>query len=78
MSANTVLHNVVITAQFFKRHGRGGITRELQLPEKITTLPREYREEKLVTFLGACNDDERKTLALPRNGQFPHRPFTRT
>jgi site-specific recombinase XerD len=59
MSANTVLHNVIIIAQFFKRHGRGGITRELQLPEKITTLPREYREEKLLTFLGACNDDER-------------------
>jgi len=59
MSANTVLHNVIIIAQFFKRHGRGGITRDLQLPEKITTLPREYREEELTKFLGVCNAYER-------------------
>jgi hypothetical protein len=37
LSANTVLHNAVIVAQFLKRHGRGGITRELQLPERITS-----------------------------------------
>jgi hypothetical protein len=33
---NTILHNVVIVAQFLKRHGRSGITRELSLPERIT------------------------------------------
>ena len=32
MESNTVLHNVVIIAQFFKRSGRGGIMRQLHLP----------------------------------------------
>lgn len=59
MTANTVLHNVIIIAQFFKRHGRGGITRELQLPERMTTLPREYREQELQSFFAACTDSER-------------------
>ena len=34
MSPNTVLHNVIIIAQFFRRNGRPGITRLLQLPER--------------------------------------------
>ena len=59
MTSNTVLHNVIIIAQFFKRYGRGGITRELQLPERITTLPREYREQDLLSFFTACDDSER-------------------
>ena len=41
LGANTILHNAVIVAQFLKRHGRSGITRELQLPERITSLPKE-------------------------------------
>lgn len=59
LGANTVLHNAVIVAQFLKRQGRGGITRELQLPERITSLPREYREEELALFFAACCDWER-------------------
>ncbi len=59
MSANTVLHNTIIVAQFFKRQGRGGITRLLDLPERIITLPHEYRQEELGKFLKACNDFER-------------------
>jgi integrase len=59
MSANTVLHNTIIIAQFFKRQGRGGITRLLDLPEWITTLPKEYRQEELDTFLKACESFER-------------------
>jgi len=47
LGANTVLHNAVIVAQFLKRHSRNGITRELQLPERITSLPKEYGEEDL-------------------------------
>jgi hypothetical protein len=31
MAANTVIHNVIIVAQFFKRQGRPNITRELHL-----------------------------------------------
>jgi len=59
MTANTVLHNVIIIAQFFKRYGRGGITRDLQLPERMTSLPREYREQELRTFFAACDESER-------------------
>ena len=59
LGANTVLHNAVIVAQFLKRHGRNGITRELQLPERITSLPKEYREEDLCQFFEACYDLER-------------------
>jgi integrase len=59
LGANTVLHNAVIVAQFLKRHGRGGITRELQLPERITSLPKEYREEDLGRFFEASFDSER-------------------
>ena len=59
LGANTVLHNAVIVAQFLKRHGRGGITRELQLPERITFLPKEYREEDLGRFFEAIFDSER-------------------
>ena len=55
MSANTVLHNVIIIAQFSKRNGRPGITRQLQLPEQVLPLPKVYTEEELETFLGACD-----------------------
>jgi hypothetical protein len=50
MSANTVLHNVVIIAQFCKRNGRPGLTRLLHLPERISPLPLEYTEEELHLF----------------------------
>ncbi len=59
MSANTVLHNVIIVAQFFRRFGRSGLTRELQLPQRISTVPREYTEEHLCAFFAACDADER-------------------
>jgi integrase len=59
LGANTVLHNAVIVAQFLERHGRSGITRELQLPERITSLPKEYREDDLGQFFEACYDSER-------------------
>src|ERR1700676_1692310 len=59
MSPNTVLHNVIIIAQFFRRNGRPGITRLLQLPERISPLPREYTQEELAKFLTACDEWER-------------------
>ena len=58
MSPNTVLHNVIIIAQFCKRTGRSGITRQVQLPERISSLPREYTQEELTKFLAACVDSE--------------------
>ena len=53
MSPNTALHNVIIVAQFCKRNGRSGITRQVQLPERISSLPREYTQEELAKFLAA-------------------------
>lgn len=63
LDANTVLHNVVIIAQFFKRNGRSGIMRQLQLPERSIPLPREYRDDDLEKFFAVCNEWER-TLFL--------------
>jgi integrase len=59
MAANTVIHNVIIIVQFFKRQGRPNITRELHLPGRITTLPCEYSEHDLARFFAACNERER-------------------
>ncbi len=55
LSANTVLHNVIIVAQFFRRNGRRNITRELQLPEAILSLPKVYSDEEQSRFLSACD-----------------------
>lgn len=55
MAANTVLHNVIIIAQFSKRNGRPGITKQLQLPEKSVPLPKVYTEGELGKFLGSCD-----------------------
>jgi integrase len=59
LGANTVLHNAIIVAQLFKRAGRSGITRGLQLPERITPLPREYREADLGKFFQAAYDTDK-------------------
>jgi len=59
LGANTVLHNTIIVAQFFKRKGRSGITRGLQLPERITPLPRECRTADLSKFFKAAYDIEK-------------------
>ena len=60
MAANTVLHNVIIIAQFCKRNGRSGLTRQLQLPERTTVLPREYTEDELARFFAAADDRARE------------------
>ena len=59
LSANTVLHNVIIIAQFCRRNGRPNLTRELQLPEAIHFLPKVYSEEQQSRFLVACDSWER-------------------
>jgi site-specific recombinase XerD len=63
MSANTVLHNVVIIAQFCKRNGRPGLTRLLHLPERILPLPIEYTEEELASFFAVTTDRERELFS---------------
>ncbi len=55
MESNTVLHNVVIIAQFFKRSGRAGIMGQLHLPECTTSLPVAYTDEELAKFFAACD-----------------------
>jgi integrase len=59
LGANTILHNAVIVAQLLKRLGRPGVTKGLQLPERITPLPREYREADLAKFFKAAYDVEK-------------------
>jgi integrase len=59
LQANSIVHNAVIVAQFLKRHGRSNALKEMQLPERITSLPKEYREEDLARFFDACYDTER-------------------
>jgi integrase len=63
LGSNTILHNAVIVAQFLKRHGRSGITKELSLPERITPLVKIYRHEELARFFAACSDTERTLFA---------------
>jgi integrase/recombinase XerD len=63
LGSNTILHNAVIVAQFLKRHGRSGITKELQLPERITPLVKVYRHEELARFFAVCSDQERALFA---------------
>jgi hypothetical protein len=59
IAANTVIHNVIVIAQFLKRQGRPNTTRELHLPGRITTLPCEYGEQDLARFFTACDERER-------------------
>jgi integrase len=55
---NTVIHNMIIIAQFLKKNGRGGITRQIDMPEKITTLPIEYGDTELNRFFASCTSEE--------------------
>ena len=64
LGANTIPHNAIIVAQFFKRQGRAGITRGLQLPERITPLPREYRTADLAKFFKAAYDSEKVLFSM--------------
>lgn len=63
LGSNTILHNAVIIAQFLKRNGRSGMTREVSLPERITPLVKIYRNEELARFFAACSDAERALFA---------------
>jgi integrase/recombinase XerD len=56
---NTVIHQMIIVAQFLKRHGKGGVTKNLGLPERVVSLPREYGDADLKKFFSACTPAER-------------------
>jgi site-specific recombinase XerD len=56
---NSVIHNMVIVAQFLKKQGRPGLTRSIELPEAVRTLPEEYTDDELNRFFDACTVGER-------------------
>ena len=56
---NTVIHQMIIVAQFLKRYGKGGVTKNLGLPERVISLPREYGDADLKKFFDACTPAER-------------------
>ncbi len=56
---NSVIHNMIIVAQFLKKQGRAGLTRSIDLPEAIRSLPEEYNDQNLQAFFAACNKEER-------------------
>lgn len=55
---NTVIHNMVVVAQFLKKQGIAGITRHIALPQRITTLPEEYSDQELKKFFATCAKPE--------------------
>ncbi len=59
LGSNSVIHNMVIIAQFLKKQGREGMTKAIDLPETVTSLPIEYTDADLTGFFGACDTDER-------------------
>jgi integrase/recombinase XerD len=56
---NTVIHQMVIVAQFLKRYGKPGATKDIGLPERMISLPKEYGDNDLKKFFGACTPAER-------------------
>ena len=56
---NTIIHQMIIVAQFLKRYGKGGVTKNLGLPERVISIPREYGDAGLNAFFGACSPEER-------------------
>src|ERR1039458_6239680 len=56
---NTIIHQMIIVAQFLKRCGKGGVTKNLGLPERVISMPREYGDDGLNAFFGACTPPER-------------------
>lgn len=80
---NTVIHHMIIVAQFLKRHGKAGITRAIGMPERIVTLPKEYEDADLKKFFDACTEPERALFATflytlgghPKPAMSGHRAF---
>ncbi|MDA2926797.1 site-specific integrase [Acidobacteria bacterium AH-259-G07] len=56
---NSVIHNMIIVAQFLKKQGRPGLMSEIDLPQKITSLPKEYSDGELRAFFAHCDSWER-------------------
>ena len=55
---NSIIHNLIIVAQFLKKQGRPGLTRKINLPERATILPQAYTDQELKAFFSVCTDEE--------------------
>jgi len=53
---------MIILAQFLKKNGGGGLTAQIDTPEKITTLPIEYDDAELQAFFEASLESSRHQL----------------
>lgn len=60
---NTIIHNMVIVAQFLKKCGRAGATKDIDLPDKIVGLAEEYADQDLTAFFDPCAPEERTLFA---------------
>jgi integrase len=60
---NTVIHNLIIVAQFLKKQGRPGLTGSIELPEAVRSLPEEYSDRELEAFFEASLTEERTLFA---------------
>lgn len=63
LDSNTIIHNMIVVAQFLKKQGRPGLTRHIELPQRITSLPREYNDAELKKFFAACTPAERAVFS---------------
>ena len=59
MSPNTVLHNVIIIAQFFRRNGRPGIHEAPATSREDLSAPPRVHAGRAAKFLTACDEWER-------------------
>jgi integrase len=60
---NSVIHNMIIVAQFLKKQGRPGLTGSIELPEPVRSLPGEYSDRELEAFFEASAAEERRLFA---------------
>jgi len=60
---NSVIHNMVIVAQFMRKQGRPDLTRQIDLPQKVAALPEEYSDAELRGCFDACDFWERALFA---------------
>ena len=71
LGSNTVIHNMVVIAQFLKKQGKEGMSRAVDLPQFVTSLPIEYTDAELKGFFDACTLEERTiftTFLLSQDG----------
>lgn len=60
---NSVIHNMIIVAQFLKKQGRPGMTGRIEMPEPVKSLPEEYTDEELGAFFETCTSEEHTLYA---------------